>query len=535
VLPSFASTWPNWFHHLTDEATIRRELLLPEGTPYRLELVEESMRNLRDLGIFALVRIVAVQTGDPARVDLLVYTRDMWSLRLEQNFAGAGDSVQLAAQLVERNFLGRNKVLAGRFSFAPDVYSFGQTYADPRVFGQDLRLIELFDLIFSRAGGGPEGSTGTLRFGRPYYSLAQQFSFELYAKYADFVDRKLRNGRLLGYDTRPESRGESCVPGSEGCVGRVWDEWRLRVELAAHHRIGQRSKQIFTAGLGVADQQASPNRETRLLPAQERVFRAEVLPRVRRDVYPFVRYRLSLPSFATFTNLGTFGQSESVQLGPRIDGSVALPLRLLGSTGNGMEVHGLLGYSWAVHDTFVDVVADVTSRLDRGKVRDQRALLQLRAASPPLSWVLGRFVGRALWDGRKNDTQNTLVTLGADNGLRGYPAQYLYGTGASRILCNLEYRTQPWLLQSVHLGLVGFYDAGTVYEELRRARWRHALGAGVRVLFPQFNRYAFRLDVGAPLGAGGFSVLVSYGSDQVVPLTPAQDLLAESGVGLNLD
>jgi hypothetical protein len=101
-------------------------------------------------------------------------------------------------------------------------------------------------------------------------------------------------------------------------------------------------------------------------------------------------------------------------------------------------------------------------------------------------------------------------------------------------LWNAEYRTRPWLLQSIHLGLVAFYDAGSVYKALSTLRIFQSVGAGVRVLFPQFNRSVFRLDVGQPIGERGLSVLLSYGSDQEVLLTPGEDAAAQSGLGPNL-
>jgi hypothetical protein len=189
---------------------------------------------------------------------------------------------------------------------------------------------------------------------------------------------------------------------------------------------------------------------------------------------------------------------------------------------------------WADRDALLDVFAQGWSRLDAGRVIDQLAAVQLRGASPSFDWLWGRLVARFYWEARHNDTQNTLVTLGGGNGLRGYPAQYLFGRGADRMLWNLEYRTRPWLLQSIHLGLIAFYDGGSVYKGLSNLRVRQAVGAGVRVLFPQFNSYAFRLDVGQPIGEPGLSVLLSYGGDQVVALTPAEDLAAQTGLGPNL-
>jgi outer membrane protein assembly factor BamA len=139
-------------------------------------------------------------------------------------------------------------------------------------------------------------------------------------------------------------------------------------------------------------------------------------------------------------------------------------------------------------------------------------------------------VARVAWVGRRRDTQNTFVDLGGDTGLRGYPSGAYYGFGANSVVGNLEYRTKPWELRSVHLGGVAFYDAGSVYRSLTRARLHHALGAGLRVLFPQLNRQVFRVDWGVPLDARGFAVTLSYGSSQSVALTPDEDLLGESEV-----
>src|ERR1700709_1547748 len=81
--------WPlflNWFHMTTKEQVVRRELLFAEDGPYHEARIEESMRNLRGMGIFALVRIGAVKTADPNAVGVVVHTRDLWSLRLETDF-----------------------------------------------------------------------------------------------------------------------------------------------------------------------------------------------------------------------------------------------------------------------------------------------------------------------------------------------------------------------------------------------------------------------------------------------------------------
>jgi hypothetical protein len=525
ILPKFASTWPNAFHWVTTEQRVRQELLLREGERYSDQLVEETMRNLRRLStLIAMVRIVAVKTQDPGHVGLVVYTRDLWSLRFEQSFAGAGGTFAANAQLVEKNLFGRGQALTLRGSIDPRRFSAGQMFDDYRFFGQQLSVSQSFDVIFNRATAAPEGSQGALMIERPFYNLAQSTAFHLYGYYANYVFRDTRAGEIAGFSIAPATRGERCELGDDGCLARVWRERRLLLEASADYRTGETYKATFSAGFGVSDRRVGEIAESALAPEQTDTFRALVLPKVRRDVYPFLRYRLSLPRFVAFTNLGTYGFTENVQLGPQVSAVLGVPMRAYGASSDGLILRAQLNYVWSEHEALLDLGVEGRARLENGSVVDQRAVARIRGASPLLESLYGRFVFSAYWDARAHDTQRTFVSLGGDNGLRGYAAQRFYAFGARRILANFEYRSQPWLLQSVHLGVVAFYDVGSVYQRLSQARFHHNVGAGLRVLFPQLNRTVFRLDFGVPLDSPGLSVQMTYGSDPILPLTAAEDL-----------
>jgi hypothetical protein len=537
VLPRFASTWPNAFHWLTEASTVRREVLLQPNAAYSQALAEESMRNLRNLGLFALVKIVAVKTADPQRVGVLVFTRDLWSLRLEQSFAGVGGTYALGAQLIERNLFGRGKALAASASLDLFRFSVGESYLDPRVMGEQLRLAESLGVIFNRATQSAEGSLGSLEFGHPFYTLAQTSAFDLLAYYSDQIARVTSGDQVLGFATDPGRLGAYCSVGASdsaanSCLPRVWHDQVVQLEATYDYRIGQAYKQTFTLGAEFLDKHQNPTAEAALSATQAQLLRDLVLPKGRRDAYPFVRYRLSLPNYSVFTNLTTFGQSENVQTGPSVDGLIGVPLRAYGASSDGMLVRGTLSYVWARDDALFDVLAQGLSRLESGAVVDQVGVVRLRAASPSWPALLGRLVARASWDVRHNDTQRTFVALGGDNGLRGYAAQRFWTVGGRRILGNLEYRSQPWQIQSVHLGAVAFYDVGSVYRALAGAEFHQAVGLGLRVLFPQFNHSVFRVDFGVPLErAGGVGMLLSYSSEQFVPLTAAEDAAASNRLG----
>lgn len=523
----FWPTWPNTFHWLTKESVVRRELLAREGDLYRQDRVDESMRNLRDLAIFSLVRIVAVRTEDPHQVGLLVYTRDLWSLRLETAFSGAGSALYLTTQVSERNFLGLNKLLTARFDMDPKAFSLGQVYVDPRVFNGQLALRESFDVIFNRDTGHTEGSQGLLVLEHPYYNLEQTWSYGTSANYAVYVNRALIGDEINSF--MPDGKGGlvQCNTPDPSCMRSVWNDRNVRASLYASYRRGEAYKQTFTWGAGASDRAVAANAETELRPSQEETFKELMLPRARRQIYPYTSYDLWLPTYEVYRDLTTFGQSESVRIGPNVHGGVSAPLRTFGSSTDSVIFNGTLGYVLGDGSGLLEGSATATARYEDGGVVDQQLSGRLRGATPP--WFFGRLVLYASWLGQRNDTSNTRITLGGDNGLRGFPSGAHAVVGGNRLRGNLEYRTLPLVIESVHIGAVAFYDAGSVYTSLSHVPFYQSVGAGLRVLIPQFNRTPFCIDLGFPL-QGGFSVLATYGTEQPVPLTATEDAYATSTV-----
>lgn len=528
VLPKSATTWPNHFRFMTAEDVIRRELLLAVGDRYDPSRVDETMRNLRALGIFALVRIVPVQTREPDSVGLLVFTRDLWSLRLETTFEGTGEALNLAAALVERNLFGRDKTLAIRFLLDPKSFSLGEGYSDPRVLGSDLTLDQSFDVIFNRDQQEAEGSRAKLELSSPYRSLAQAWGWTISGKYGNSVYRGLSGTEIRL--ARPGANGEPVPcdsPGEIGpeCMRVVWADESYSASVAVGYRRGVAYKQTFSLALAFSDRHVAPNAETELMPGQEQLFRDTLLPRTRRQAYPALTYELWLPTYAVFENLSTFGKSESVRVGPSAEAGVRFPLSAFGSSSDSIVFDAATGYVYGDGQSLAEVAVSAEARLEDGLVVDRYATALLRGATPP--FLLGRFVLRLDWAGRMNDTERTLVVLGGSNGLRGYQSAWFGVFGGNRMRANVEYRSLPLVIASVHVGGAAFYDAGSLYTQLSNARWHQAVGVGVRVLFPQLNSTPFRFDVGFPL-EGGIAAVLSYGGEQAVPLTATDDLALTS-------
>ena len=108
-------------------------------------------------------------------------------------------------------------------------------------------------------------------------------------------------------------------------------------------------------------------------------------------------------------------------------------------------------------------------------------------------------VARVLYSSFDYGRSMELVSLGGDNSLRGYPADFRLGTRLVNV--NVEVRSRPLVWRTLHLGLALFYDGGDawMHEQGEPMQYHHSVGIGLRGLFPQFDKGVVRLDLGFPL------------------------------------
>ena len=132
----------NIFHWTTRSYILERELLLRPGQLYDQALVEETTRNIqtpppivvgnRALGqpeLSSVVVTLPIVSPIPGQVDLLLVTRDVWSLRFNSNFEYQGNALTLLeTSLSENNLFGWRKYLSAGFNMDQGRYYYGPTY-----------------------------------------------------------------------------------------------------------------------------------------------------------------------------------------------------------------------------------------------------------------------------------------------------------------------------------------------------------------------------------------------------------------------
>jgi hypothetical protein len=473
----------NFFHVRTRERIIRREVLLEPGAPYSAELAEETARNLRKLGIFSAVRVVPVKGKTPGGVALLVITKDLWSLRLNQSWDVVGSFVRnLQLQGTETNFLGLNQRLELDFQLRPDTLSFGQTYINRRVADSHWYLGETASIIIGRESGKPEGTEGTVVFQRPLYSLSTPWSFSTSVDWNTSTTRVYRGTEVWQL---PYPDGDP--------VPYVYETRELSGGASYTRSYGDYYKRNVSGGVTVYHRGYNAPADAPLDDAQREWLKATHLPRSEDAIYASLSLSAYEARYEVMRNVDSYALSEDFQIGHSVVASARYAPPAFASAAHYAELGVAARYRWFWGDALTTLSAGGAIRRVLGEGAEwtnRHWAAEVHQVSPTV--LGGRFVARGLLDVNIDDLFERVSLLGGANGLRG-ARQDAY-SGKRLLLVNLEYRTAPLVFHTLHLGGVLFYDAGSAFE--RTPSVVHSVGVGIRFLFPQFNVNPFRLDFG---------------------------------------
>lgn len=155
----------NGLHTDTRERVLRRELLFAKGQPFDPALLEETARNLRALGFLNAVEVVAVDTTASGAVDVLVTTRESWSLSTALSYSlASGGQQRWNIKVAESNFLGYGVTVGAGAGADEDRSWWNVWYRKRRIFGRPL----WFGLDWSQTG---DGHVRNVFLSRPLFAL----------------------------------------------------------------------------------------------------------------------------------------------------------------------------------------------------------------------------------------------------------------------------------------------------------------------------------------------------------------------------
>jgi hypothetical protein len=488
-------TLGNALHVTTKEFIIRREVLLQPGMLWNEAKVFETKRNLRDPLFTTLVVAVPVRNPDPTRVDLLVITRDVWSLRLSTTLEFQEDTVtSLIISIAENNLFGRRKRVAAIFDMGLGSFSIGPEYIDRNILGSWLQLSHNSALIFARETGELEGSRSFTSFGLPLFALDRRWGFDLDVLHSVRVARSFTGTEIRTYDN-PDTPEVEELP-------RIFRDRDVDFEGSVVRSFPGPFTHRIRWGGRVAWDSADPILPPDTPPEDVAAFERDVLSRSETRVGPFVSYAFFERKFRIYRNIDSFDFPEDVQMGPRGEARTSFNPRLLGSTVDSVNFSTTAGWTVGLGaDSYLSISGGVSTRLEDEDLVDTLFEADLFYASPA-ALGFARLVVNADLDWLENETRNRFLSLGGDFGLRGFPIGAF--TGDRRVVINTELRTLSVRLLFIRLGGALFYDTGHAWDvnlgitsdavRERSPRFRHDFGAGIRFVIPQTGVGAWRVD-----------------------------------------
>lgn len=463
------AAFANNYHVKTRESVIRNEILFKAGDVLDEELIEQSERKLRRFAFLSEVRISVVPV-DAGSVDVEVHTRDAWSLVPSLNFSGGGGLGSVNALVVESNLLGYGKKLLANALYESDVgWTTSFTYQDYQLFKSRWRGYAIY-------ATGPLTESYFVSLTRPLYSLDTKWAYGGAVSSADQTIRRFEAGEESSRFTKDHV---SVMGYAKRSFGERHNKTNVKLQLKRYE----------------ADYASLGSQTTEPLPPDQ----ANLTPSIGLSKQHNIRWQ-------EFAYLNKMGSTEDSWLGLRYSANVGYGIPVQ----DGFELWDLQGS--AIHNIafaqkqLLKSSFMVFSEAVRNTTLSANARYYKQFSRHTVASRLKVKLGYEL------DSTHQF-TLGANNGLRGYPARQF--TGERLMLINLEDR-QFWgeysLGPKIALGTVVFVDSGNVWKEdeaieLNDLNW--SAGGGLRIGLSKLPKQPIiRIDVGWAIGDDEFAVTI---------------------------
>ncbi len=423
----------NRLHPVTRRQTIREQLLFHPGEKYSRHLLDESARILRANPYFydASIRPIAYHDG---KVDILVVTRDVWTLNPGFNFSRSGGTSTTGIQVEDINTLGTGTDVKLEHSNSVDRSESEVEVMNPHTLGTWFTT----DVAY---GSLSDGKTRQFTLDRPFYALETSHA----------------GGITLNDSTEDDT---------------LYDQGQEIDKFADHSRFYQ-----VYGGFSNGLENGWTRRYSAGLTYDEHLFTPSdlwsgptVLPTDRKFVYPWLRFDLVQDQFVKLRNHNQIGRTEDFDMGAYATVQVGWADTGFGSSRDAVPLMLAAGdgYELSRGDTLL-VSSVFTGRLEKGTLENGVLSSAVRFYDEQSGYWPFRAKGNWLFfstletsEGKRLDLEDQIL-LGGDNGLRGYPLRYQDGT--SRALLSLEerYFSDWYPFRLFRVGAAVFFDMGRTW------------------------------------------------------------------------
>jgi hypothetical protein len=439
----------NRWHILTRDSVLRQQLLFREGDLFSERLLAESGRILRR-NKYLYTAVVEPFSYSNGTVDVVVRTRDLWTLMPGFSISRSGGENKTRGSLSESNLLGRGARI--RLTYVDDVdrESTNFEFSDEHIGHRWLSF-------YVGLSDSSDGGTARLRAERPFYALDTRWSAGF-----EFIDDS-REDRL--YDIGEEIAEYK----KESDFYRAFGGWSAGLENGWVRR--------FTAGMVYDKQNFSevPEPEPGLL---------TVVPEDRRLLYPFIGVEILEDRYTTTANRDQIGRTEDFNLGKELRASLGYASESLGSDRDSLiySLEASRGYG-DINRKALILAADASGRIDDGSSANSEIGVGARYYNQITSKRLF-FMTLDARRGHNLDLDNPLE-IGGDSGLRGYPLRYQSGDASMLFTIEHRYFTDWYPFRLARVGGAIFADVGRIWGDNpvqgTPQGWLRDIGFGLRL------------------------------------------------------
>jgi outer membrane protein assembly factor BamA len=418
----------NHLHIRTRKDTVREQLLFHGGELYQGRLLGESERILRGTRYLqdASIRPVAYHDG---LVDIEVVTNDVWTLNPGVSFGRKGGKNTSGFKLEDLNLLGLGSQVSLGRSSGVDRTSTTLRYVDQQFLGS-------WWTIAGEYSDNSDGRTEEFQLEKPFYALDTQHAYGLHVKRDERVDSLYDLGEIVDQFATQERSATVYKGWSRG----LHDGWVRRFSAGFTY-----DESTFTPVVG----ESGP---TTLLPAD------------RKLSYPWMSYEWIQDDFEKTRNRDQIEKTEDVHLGMRASVRLGYSASAFGGDRNAVIFGGEFSRGFEPDERQrLLLAASLTGRVEGSTAEDTLAGLSARYYFRQSERRL-LFLGAVADLGKRLDLDHSL-TLGGDNGLRGYPLRYQGGSGRWVMTAEERFFTNWYPFRLINVGGAVFYDMGRTWGD----------------------------------------------------------------------
>ena len=455
----------NRFHIVTRDSTIRKQLLFQPGDAYDKRVIEESERILRRNKYLYDAHIRATRAADGA-VDLVVATRDVWSLAPELSVSRSGGETRSRVGLEETNLLGRGQLL--RVLRDNDIER-----SENIIEFADRNLGRTWVSLTARYSDNSDGDSSLLAVTRPFYALDTRWA----AGGTIFSDD--RRSRLYQF-------GEAAAEyRHEREYAHVFGGWSQGIRKGRVWR--------WTTGVVYDDNQFSDSPSTTL---------PSVVPADRKLVYPYFGVELVEDGFVTTRNRDQIERTEDFQMGLQLRASLGWADESIGADRDAGVFAASASRGFGSFEAKALVLQAASSgRMESGDLTNAKLSIDAR-----YYWRQSEkrtfFIELSGTRGTRLDLDNSVV-LGGKTGMRGYPLRYQVGESKALATVEQRYYTDWYPFRFARVGGAIFADVGQVWGSNPlgddNRGWIADVGLGLRLALTRVSDRVVHIDVAFPL------------------------------------